>query len=454
MRDGDLDGTDGANADLTPRRSRAIRALVQESTRGYRAVIGERAPRRLLGAALLSEIADWFNIVAVIALAARFGDDTLAVGVTLALRLVPRLVLQGPAGALVDRARGRGLLVASQLVMAVVAGAFALLSPYPELWLLWTLTVLLETANVIALPAFRAFLAAVTPREQRGAANGLLQVGMTVAHLVGPLIGLAVLASSGAVPVFLANALTFVITAVVVLRLPIAAAPASEVHKSADESDRTTGQVIGYRWLIGQRDLAAYMALHAAIGVIVQAAVALFVIRAITIGWAETGFGGFYTAVAIGSIIGGLVAGMGIHQHGSALYRVAGALAGCAIALAVFGATETALLALAALLVAGLATDIGEVTALTYFQQRLPDEVYGRFFSLFLIALGGGGIVGALLGPVLARAVGSSLALAVLGAPVVVLAIGLSGVTRGQLRTALDGDVSPPAQPVVVDSAR
>ena len=46
-----------------------------------------------------------------------------------------------------------------------------------------------------------------------------------------------------------------------------------------------------------------------------------------------------------------------------------------------------ALVAIAALVVAGFATDFYEVVGLTYFQGAIPDAVYGRFFSVFLLAL-------------------------------------------------------------------
>ena len=79
---------------------------------------------------------------------------------------------------------------------------------------------------------------------------------------------------------------------------------------------------------------------------------------------------------------------------------------------------------------AGFATDFYEVVGLTHFQQVIPDHAYGRFFSVFLIALSAGGLVGALAGPVLEQQFGVSGSLAALAAPAVALAVLLAWMTR------------------------
>lgn len=401
----------------------------------YRRVLGYREPRLLLGAAFVSEIGDWLNIVALLVLATRFGDGALSVGVLLALRLVPRLLFQAPAGALVDRVPNRALLIQTQLAMAAIAGAFVLLDAIPSLWLLYVLVFALETANVVGLPAFRAFLAAVTPPEERAPATGLFYLAMTTARFGGPVVGAALLGPLGATAVFLVNAATFVVVAVAVGRLP----DARRGDGPAGAKPAAAGPV-GYRWLMRQRDLAWYAALQTALSLLIQATIALFVVRALSLGLDAEGVGYFYTAVAIGSIAGGLIAGTGRHDRAQALYLVAGSLGACALALAWFGAAMGIWAALIALVVAGFATDVGEVTAIAFFQQRLPDEVFGRFFSVFLLALGIGGVLGALGGPVLETLVGAGGALAMLAAPSIVCAGVLFAITRKRIQMSPVGD--------------
>src|SRR5215213_397238 len=185
----------------------------------YRAVLVERNIAILLGAGVISEIGDWFNTVAIISLAYGFGDGALGVGGMFAVRMLMRLIFQGPAGTFVDRHAGRKLLFTSQLVMAVIASSFALLVAVPTLWLLYMLVILLEVANCIAHPAFMVELRAEAPEEKRSAANGVLFASMTTAQLVGPVLGALVLAPFGAGAVFAINGLTFFGVAVAVAKM-------------------------------------------------------------------------------------------------------------------------------------------------------------------------------------------------------------------------------------------
>src|SRR5829696_6645267 len=62
----------------------------------YRAILAERDVALLLGAWVVSEIGDWFNIVALVSLSFDFGGGALGVGGMFATRMVTRLLCQGP----------------------------------------------------------------------------------------------------------------------------------------------------------------------------------------------------------------------------------------------------------------------------------------------------------------------------------------------------------------------
>jgi predicted MFS family arabinose efflux permease len=143
------------------------------------------------------------------------------------------------------------------------------------------------------------------------------------------------------------------------------------------------------------------------------------------LGVQDGGVGVFFTAVAVGSLTGSIAAGVS-SQHSLPLLPAALAMAVCAIALTVFGLASTAVVAIVALAIAGFTTDAYEVIGLTYFQEAIPDVAFGRFFSLFLIGLSAGGMIGALAGPLLERVVGVGAALTLLAVPALTLAIALA----------------------------
>jgi hypothetical protein len=162
---------------------------------------------------------------------------------------------------------------------------------------------------------------------------------------------------------------------------------------------------------------------------LIQATITLFVVRAMTLELGDGGVGLFYSAVAAGAVGGSIVAG-GHPEFAASLYPTALAMGLCAVALAVFGIADGVLFSLVALVIAGFATDFYEVTGLTYFQNSIPDPVYARFYSVFLLALSAGALIGALAGPALERILGQGMSLVVLAAPSLALALVLAAMSR------------------------
>jgi MFS family permease len=353
-----------------------------------------------------------------------------------AVRMLMRLIFQGPAGTFVDRHAGRTLLFSSQLVMGVIASSFALLVVVPTLWFLYLLVILLEVANCIAHPAFMVELRAEAPEEQRSAANGVMFASMTTAQLVGPVLGALVLAPFGAGAVFALNGLTFFGVAVAVAKLRGGLSASTKVEKLQDDTNlpvigKLEPSVRGYAWLLRRQDLSMYMLVCLSLTLLVQATITLFVVRAVSLELGDGGVGLFYAAVAAGAVGGSIVAGA--HpQFAASLYPTAVAMGLCAIALAAFGMAGSVLFSLVALVIAGFATDFYEVTGLTYFQNSIPDPVYARFYSVFLLALSAGALIGALAGPGLDRILGPGMSLVVLAAPSLALALVLADMSRNR----------------------
>lgn len=418
-------------------------ARLREALRGmvgsYRELGALPDARKLLGAATLSYAGDRLNTLALIALSFDLGDGALGVGAMLALFALPRFLIQGPAGALVDRYPGPRLLLLSQVLLAVVAAAFALLAVIPSLWLLYGLVLLMGTLRTVALPAFEVELMGIVPPERRGTANAVHMLAMTTGDIVGPLVGGLLLVWLGAVPLFLLNGFSFVVVALAIVTLrgkPVASPVKDEVAPAAPKGS--------YLTLLRRPEVALYIGLTVLTSSLVLAAMALFVVQAIELGLGEGGVGVFFAVIAVGSLVGGTLAGAGTYTGPRAILIAAAAVVVEAISLSLFGVTDSLALAVVALIAFGLTGDLEEVAALTYFQNKLPEGLYGRFFSLFLIAAGAGGLIGPLLGTLMAEAWGTGTALVVLAVPALALAI-LFALREGGLRTPL-----PAPEPEVV----
>ena len=414
-------------------RGRRFATAVADGLQRYRWSLTQRESSALLWAGLISEIGDWFNTVALLVIAHEAGGS-FGVGLVLALRMVPRLVFQAPAGALVDRWPAAQTLVWSHVLMGVIAAAFALVDLTPQIWLVCLLILALETVNTVAWPAYRVQLVNSAPADQFAAVNGLLSTGLTAAQFIGPVLGGLVLAALGPVPVFLVNGLTFIGVAIAfswsqrgrrkvrnkVLTANEIATLAGEASVSPIAGGAAPG---GYRWLLQQTDLALFAVAALGATVAIRGAISLFVDRADSLGLGDAGPGYFYAAVGFGAVVGGIGAGAGSHDGIAALRGTAVAMAACAASLAVFGGIGSVPVALAMLAVAGLATNVYEVLGLTYFQHRLPVDRYGRFLSIFILALGIGGIIGALAAPVVETWLSVGMTIGLLSLPGILLAL-------------------------------
>ncbi|MFL5762018.1 MAG: MFS transporter [Thermomicrobiales bacterium] len=444
---------------LTGRPIPGFRSAAGEAIQRYRHVLSQRNSRALLIAALFSVIGDWLNFVALMALAYDYGDGAIGVGGMLALRLVPGLVFQGFAGAIVDRVRTKRLLILTQLTMAVLAWSFILLNAVESIWLLYVLVVLLEIANTVARPAFMVELIGTVAPDNRGAVNGLFGMTLTIAQFVGSLIGALVLGVIGVTPLFIINGLTFAAIAFAVSRLNLASRAkqpvgvstvASQSHPQgpADESVATTlvqsdqpneptspslsaaGGFAGYAQLLVRPDVFVFSVLTVTISLLIQGAASLFEVRARALDQGEGGGGAFFAAVAVGFLLGGAIAGAGRYRSKSTLYLIAIAESVGTVGLIAFGYADSLVIAFIALVITGISAELSEIPAFTFFQNRLPTDVYGRFFSLYLMATALGGLAGALIGPLLERYISEGQTMVVLSIPGMLMAATLVVVAR------------------------
>ena len=101
------------------------------------------------------------------------------------------------------------------------------------------------------------------------------------------------------------------------------------------------------------------------------------------------------------------------------------------------------------LLVAGVLGQIEEISGMTAFQNYLPEHIYGRVFSLFLIAAAAGSLAGGLLGPALAETAGTGRSLVILGIPVAALSA-IFALRMGNLGLSFRLPALPLLEPEVV----
>jgi predicted MFS family arabinose efflux permease len=136
-------------------------------------------------------------------------------------------------------------------------------------------------------------------------------------------------------------------------------------------------------------------------------------------------YGPAIAVLALGSTVAGLLAGR-MRRAIPAKPALIGAVAVNALAYLTIGATAFWPVAVSAFAVWGFAVTFGNITSVGIRQRLIRAELLGRTMSLFRMALGAGGLIGALTGGIVAAATSPgvvAVAAGVIQIPVIVLLV-------------------------------
>ena len=137
---------------------------------------------------VVSEIGDHFNNVAVFALALHITHSGLVVSGIMLARAVPA-ILAGPlAGVVLDRLDRKRVMIASDLVRAVVAAGFILTVDRSNPWLLYVLSGLLMFASPFFTSGRASILPTIACPEELHTANSVTQTTQWSTLVVGTLL--------------------------------------------------------------------------------------------------------------------------------------------------------------------------------------------------------------------------------------------------------------------------
>jgi MFS family permease len=168
---------------------------------------------------VVSEVGDHFNNIAVFSLAVGATHSGLVVSGVMLARAVPAMLIGPAAGVVLDRLNRKHVMIASDVIRAVVAALFILTINRHDTWLLYLLSGLLMLCSPFFSAGRSAILPSIATREQLHTANSLTQTTGWTTLTLGTFLGGASVASLGYHWAFFANAMSFVISAICISRL-------------------------------------------------------------------------------------------------------------------------------------------------------------------------------------------------------------------------------------------
>ncbi len=168
---------------------------------------------------VVSEIGDHFNNVAVFSLAVETTRSGLVVSGVMLARAIPAMLAGPLAGVVLDRLDRKRVMIASDLVRAVVAALFILTVHRKDTWLLYVLSALLMAASPFFTSGRSSVLPAIATREELHTANSLTQTTQWTTLALGAFLAGTSVMQFGYRWAFVGNAVSFLFSALCISRL-------------------------------------------------------------------------------------------------------------------------------------------------------------------------------------------------------------------------------------------
>jgi predicted MFS family arabinose efflux permease len=216
--------------------------------------------RRLWGAQIVSEIGDWFYTLAIYSLLLQLTGRPGSVALALVLQVLPQTFIGPIAGVVNDRLRRKRVMIAADLGRMVIVFAMLLVRSRSMVWMIYPLLLLETLLAAFFEPARSSVVPNITDREDVILANTLSSATWSVNLLVGASVGGVVAALLGRDAVFVLNALSFMVSALLIRGMHFQE-PHAEAAPPLRASDLWDHSPIleGVRYVRGNRRLFATM---------------------------------------------------------------------------------------------------------------------------------------------------------------------------------------------------
>lgn len=189
----------------------------------YLRLLGENRDFRLLWLAqVVSELGDWLYAVAVYSLLLQLTGKAESVGIAVVLQLLPQVLVAPTAGVLNDRLNRRAIMIAADMARIFIVLGMMMVSSAEMVWLVWVLLfsetvmwALFEPGRTALIPNL------VASRDKLLVANALSSSTWAINLALGSGLGGLVLWKFGRTSVFVLNAISFAVSALLLAAMRV-----------------------------------------------------------------------------------------------------------------------------------------------------------------------------------------------------------------------------------------
>jgi MFS family permease len=382
----------------------------------------------------ISNLGSSVTLFALPLLVFKLTGSPLNLGATSATSFLPYLLFGLVIGAWVDRVDRKRLMIATDVVRALLVAAIPLLADAGQLRVEWiyvlaflqsTVTIAFDSAEFAAIPSL------VESKDDLVTANGRIQASYYAAQVAGPLLAGLLMAAISVQQVFWLDAASFALSAVslAMVRRRFNAERDAEGEEAAERRRRAIFRDVadGLRYVLGHPVLRNISAMMAIINLLMSSIIAQLVLFAKDrLAATDTQVGLLYSAGSIGVVALSLLAGP---------LRKRWPFSKVAISALVLDGLMTVGLAFTrwywlALPLWALSSGLGilfNINTGSLRQQIVPNEMLGRVISIASVLAWSAIPVGTILGGLTIERTGNvALIFGIIGALVVVVALAFS----------------------------
>ena len=224
--------------------------------------------RLLWSAQIISELGDWLYAVAIYSLLLELTGEAKSVGLAVVLQLMPQVFIAPTAGVLNDRLNRRAIMIVADCCRVLVVLSMLFVKTASMVWLVYVL-LLVETLMWALFEPGRSALVPNVARDEGelSVANALSSSTWAITFALGSGIGGLVSYHAGREALFVMNAASFIVSALLLGRMQV-----TETHAEGQPPFRLSELIDfrpvldGMRYMLSNRRLLATMSVKVGMG--------------------------------------------------------------------------------------------------------------------------------------------------------------------------------------------
>jgi MFS family permease len=280
-------------------------------------------------------------------------------------------------GPLLDRISRRGLMIVSDLARA---GVFCTLPFASSAGQIVALAGIAGLATGFFRPAVYAGLPNLVEEDELARANSLIQTSENVSWAVAPIIGGALVAASGPHLAYWLNGASFLVSALLLLRLP--------AHKLQGALGVTRGHLRdlkdGFARVLRTRSLLTVLVVWTIVlGAVASTQTAQVFLAKDSFNAGDFGYGLIFGCIGLGLAVGSFGAGTWVERRSIGTVYAASILLQ-AVGIAAAAVAPNVWFSLPCFVLAGIGNGIAVVCNSLLVQRGAPDAIRGRVFTVIM----------------------------------------------------------------------